>query len=67
YTYAAVQIFAKAATQAKSTKLSALLPVLHQTQFETVLGPIAFNVKGDVTTPAYKVYAWKDGKYDYAN
>lgn len=67
YTYAAVQIFAQAATQAKSAKLSALLPVLHQAQFETVLGPIAFNAKGDVTTPAYKVYAWKDGKYDYAN
>jgi len=67
YTYAAVQIFAAAATQTKSTKLSALLPVLHQTPFETVLGPIAFDAKGDVTTPAYKVYAWKDGKYDYAN
>lgn len=66
YTYAAIQIFAQAANQAKSTKLSALLPVLHATQFGTVLGPIAFDAKGDVTTPAYKVYAWKAGKYDYA-
>lgn len=67
YTYGAIQVFAQAATQAKSTKLSALLPVLHAAQFSTVLGPIAFNAKGDVTTPAYRVYAWKDGKYDYAN
>jgi branched-chain amino acid transport system substrate-binding protein len=67
YTYAAIQIFAHAATQAKSTKLADLLNVMHSAQFETVLGPIAFDAKGDVTTPAYKVYAWKDGKYDYAN
>jgi branched-chain amino acid transport system substrate-binding protein len=67
YTYAAVQVFAQAAAQAKSTKLSALLPALHAAQFATVLGPIAFNAKGDVTTPAYRVYAWKNGKYDYAD
>ncbi len=67
YTYAAIQIFAQAATQAKSTKLADVLKVLHASTFETVLGPIGFDAKGDVTTPAYKVYAWKDGKYDYAN
>jgi branched-chain amino acid transport system substrate-binding protein len=67
YTYAAIQIFAEAVTKAKSTKLTDVLGPMHSTTFETVLGPIAFDAKGDVTTPAYKVYAWKDGKYDYAN
>ena len=67
YTYAALQIFAQAVTQAKSTKLNDVLKAMHEARFETVLGPIAFDAKGDLTTPAYKVYAWKDGKYDYAN
>ena len=67
YTYAAIQIFAQAATQAKSVKLNDILKPMHSARFETVLGPIAFDAKGDLTTPAYKVYAWKAGKYDYAN
>lgn len=67
YTYAAIQIFVEAAKQAKSTKINDVLGPMHSARFETVLGPIAFDNKGDVTTPAYKVYAWKDGKYDYAN
>ncbi|HEX9465491.1 MAG TPA: branched-chain amino acid ABC transporter substrate-binding protein [Alphaproteobacteria bacterium] len=67
YTYAAIQIYVEAVKQAKSTKLADILGPMHSVRFETVLGPIAFDGKGDVTTPAYKVYAWKGGKYDYAN
>jgi branched-chain amino acid transport system substrate-binding protein len=67
YTYAAIQAFVQAAEQAKSVKLDDLLKVLRGPQFDTVLGRIAFDAKGDVTTPAYRVYAWKEGKYDYAN
>jgi len=67
YTYAAIQTFVQAVTKAKSTKLSELLKVMHGSTFDTVLGLISFNDKGDVTTPAYRVYSWKDGKYDYVN
>lgn len=67
YTYAAIQAFAQAATRAKSTKLNDVLKVMGGATFDTVLGLISFNAKGDVTTPAYRVYAWKDGKYDYVN
>ena len=66
YTYAAVQIFAQAVEKAKSTKLDALVAAMRSTQFSTMLGPIGFDAKGDVTSPAYRVYAWKGGKYDYA-
>jgi branched-chain amino acid transport system substrate-binding protein len=64
YTYAAMQIFADAATKAGSTKLDALEKVLHSTTFDTVLGPIQFDEKGDVTDPKYVMYRWHDGKYE---
>lgn len=67
YTYAAIQTFVQAVTKAKSTKLSELLKVMHGATYDTVLGLISFDAKGDVTSPAYRVYSWKDGKYDYVN
>ena len=36
---------------------------LRDGNYETVLGTIAFNEKGDVTDPEYVMYIWKDGKY----
>jgi branched-chain amino acid transport system substrate-binding protein len=65
YTYAAVQIFAQAATRARSTKTTEVMKFMRDVTFDTVLGLLSFNAKGDVTTPAYRVYAWKAGKYDY--
>jgi branched-chain amino acid transport system substrate-binding protein len=63
YTYAAIQVFAEAADKAKSTKLADLVKVLHSTTFDTVVGPIKFDDKGDVLNPNYVFYVWKDGKY----
>ena len=65
YTYAAIQVFAEAANKAKSTKLADLNKVLHKDKFDTVLGSISFDKKGDVTSPGYVWYVWKSGKYDY--
>jgi branched-chain amino acid transport system substrate-binding protein len=63
YTYAAVQAFAKAAVQANSTKIDGVSKALHSGKFDTVLGTIGFNPKGDVIGPNYVVYLWKDGAY----
>jgi len=63
YTYAAIQVFVQAADKAKSTKLADLVKVLHATTFETVVGPIKFDDKGDVANPEYVFYLWHDGKY----
>ncbi|MEC9345982.1 MAG: branched-chain amino acid ABC transporter substrate-binding protein [Pseudomonadota bacterium] len=67
YTYAAVQVFAKAAEAAKSTKLDDILKVMHSAKFDSVLGELSFDDKGDVSLPGYVWYIWKDGKYDYAD
>jgi branched-chain amino acid transport system substrate-binding protein len=64
YTYAAIQVFAAAANQAKSVELDKLVAALHAGQaFDTVVGKLQFDAKGDVLDPKYVVYIWKDGKY----
>jgi branched-chain amino acid transport system substrate-binding protein len=63
YAYAAVQVFAQAAAAAKSVKIDDLVKAMHATKFATVLGPIAFDAKGDVLSPKYVFFEWKDGKY----
>lgn len=65
YTYAAVQIFAAAATEAGGTDLDQLVEAMNSGTFDTVLGTLEFDEKGDVTLPGYVFYQWTDGKYDY--
>ncbi len=42
-----------------------MIAALGSNQFETVLGKIGFDKKGDVTAPGYVWYVWSGGKYDY--
>jgi branched-chain amino acid transport system substrate-binding protein len=64
YAYAAVQAFAEAAKKAGSTELDALEKALHQGTYETVLGPITFNEKGDIKGFKYSMYRWHDSRYE---
>jgi len=66
YTYGAVQAWAEAATAVKTTDSAKVIDALHKGKFQTVLGDISFDSKGDVTAPGYVWYIWHDGKYDYA-
>jgi len=34
--------------------------------YDTVLGSLSFDDKGDVTLPGYVFYEWSKGNYDYA-
>jgi branched-chain amino acid transport system substrate-binding protein len=63
YTYAAVQAWAEAAAQAKSVDVDAVAKVLHSGRFDTVLGSLGFDAKGDVIGPGYVMFVWKDGSY----
>lgn len=65
YTYAAIQAWAQAVTAAGSTDYDAVVKALDDGKFDTVLGSLEFDDKGDVTLPGYVFYEWKDGKYDY--
>ncbi len=64
YAYAAMQVFADAAAQAKSLKLADLVKALHSHKYNTVVGTIAFDKKGDVLNPEYVLYVWHNGKYE---
>jgi branched-chain amino acid transport system substrate-binding protein len=65
YTYAAIQTWAQAAAKADSTDFDAVVKTLHSGKFNTVLGEIGFDDKGDVSAPGYVFYQWSKGNYDY--
>lgn len=65
YTYGAIQAWAQAVEKAQGTDTRTVAQTLKSNEFDTVLGRIGFDKKGDVTAPGYVVYVWKDGKYDY--
>ncbi len=64
YSYAAVQVIKQAAEGAKSLDPKKVADYMHSgATFQTVLGPLAFDKKGDLTKLDYVVYVWKDGGY----
>jgi branched-chain amino acid transport system substrate-binding protein len=63
YAYAAVQVWAAAAKEAGSFSAAGTAAKLHSNKFQTVLGTLSFDEKGDVVAPQYVWYVWKDGKY----
>lgn len=65
YTYAAIQAWADAANAAGTTDYDAVVAALDEGAFDTVIGELKFDDKGDVSLPGYVVYEWKDGNYDY--
>jgi len=62
YGYAVFQVWAQAAEAAGSFDLGAVAKVLHDQEFDTVVGKIAFDGKGDVTGSGFDWFVWtKDG------
>ena len=63
YTYAAIQVWADAAKKAGSTDPKKVAEAMHSGSWNTVLGPITFDKKGDVTVSDYVFYIWHNGTY----
>jgi len=64
YTYAAFQVYAAAVKAAKSFDPQKVAAQIHGKTFETVLGKLIYDNKGDVSNSNYVWYTWtKDGKY----
>ena len=64
YTYGAIQVWAEAAKKANSTDAKKVADILHSGQtWNSVLGPISFDKKGDITKADYVLYVWKNGNY----
>jgi len=65
YTYGAIQAWAQAASAAGGTDTGKVIKALNSGKFNTVLGNVSFDSKGDVSAPGYVFYEWKKGAYDY--
>jgi branched-chain amino acid transport system substrate-binding protein len=69
YAYAAVQILKQAAEKANSLDPKKVADAMHSGMtFDTVIGPIAYDSKGDRKDADYVMYVWKkqaDGKISY--
>jgi branched-chain amino acid transport system substrate-binding protein len=64
YTYAAIQVWAAAATKAGSTDPKKVAAALKAGgPWDTVLGKVAFDKKGDVKDSDYVLYLWHNGSY----
>jgi len=64
YTYAAVQLWAEAATKAGTTDPKKVAAMLKSGgPWDTVLGKIAFDKKGDIVESDYTMYIWHNGNY----
>jgi len=65
YTYAAIQVWAEAAKKAGTTDPKKVAAALKASgPWPSVLGPVNFDKKGDVTAGGYVMYIWDaDGTY----
>jgi branched-chain amino acid transport system substrate-binding protein len=64
YTYAAVQVWAQAATKAGTTDATKVAETIKAGEWDTVLGKLAFDEKGDIKAIDYVVYKFDDkGNY----
>ena len=61
-TYAAIQAWAQAAAEAQGAAFETVADTLSTGNFETVIGSVRFDDKGDANAPAYVWYEWLDGE-----
>jgi branched-chain amino acid transport system substrate-binding protein len=63
YSYGAVQAWAQAAVKAGSTESKAVIDALRGNEFDTILGQISFDEKGDVRRPGFEWFVWRSDRY----
>lgn len=61
--YAAVQVWAEAATRAGSADPVKVTEAIHRGRFATALGRVTFDQKGDVDGADWQWQVWHDGDY----
>ena len=64
YGYAVVQVWAQAVEKAGTFEAGAVVEALRHNEFDTVLGRLGFDEKGDVTgVNSFIWYVWSDSGY----
>ncbi|HLG84901.1 MAG TPA: branched-chain amino acid ABC transporter substrate-binding protein [Bradyrhizobium sp.] len=68
YTYAAVQIWTQAVAKAGTTDAKKVMDTIKAGAWDTVIGTIEYDSKGDIKQLGYVVYKWDDkGNYAEVN
>jgi branched-chain amino acid transport system substrate-binding protein len=62
-TYAAIQVWAMAVAKAGSTDSEKVAAALRSQSWDTIIGKLAFDPKGDLTSSTYVWYVFKGGNY----
>ena len=60
YTYAAVQVWSQAAKKAGTTDPTKVMAAIKAAAWDTVIGTLEFDAKGDIKELDYVVYKWDD-------
>jgi branched-chain amino acid transport system substrate-binding protein len=61
--YVAIQVWAQAAERARTLQLDAMISTLRHERFDTVIGRIGFDAKGDlIGIEPFVFYVWKAGE-----
>lgn len=63
YAYAAIEVWAEAVKRAGTLDAENVAAVLHGQSFETAIGRLTFDAKGDVDLPSFEIYRWSKGDY----
>ena len=63
YAYAAFQVWAQAVKDAGSFDAAKVAEKIHGKTFNTVIGNLQYDNKGDISNAQYVLYSWKDGDY----
>ena len=61
--YAAVQLYVAAAANGPHAGLGIASTLKSGASFDTVLGPLSFNSKGDGQTLRFSWFSWNNGQY----
>ncbi len=62
-TYAAIQVWAMAVAKAGSTDSEKVAAALRSQSWDTIIGKLSFDPKGDLTSSTYVWYVFKGGNY----
>ncbi|MCS7048607.1 MAG: branched-chain amino acid ABC transporter substrate-binding protein, partial [Verrucomicrobiae bacterium] len=63
YGYIAANVLLEAIEKTGSTEYQALTDYLHSAEFQTAMGPLRFDQKGDITDTYYVMWIVRDGKF----
>ena len=63
YGYDAANILLQAVEKTGATDYDKLCSYLHNTEFQTAMGKLRFDRKGDITSSYYVMWIVKDGKF----